>query len=477
MTGVRRPIRLSPDAIVSNRFLRGLLVLLGLSLFVTNAASADILIKPEHRASQLQGLTFIECVDGRARFDATEKSRSRVAVRSDGPLRIQEAQGAKAKLSIGWNGTVEYSHYLLELDVTEPGVVEIQLAIEPVPAAPIPTTPEDQRLFEARMRERSSKFPDDPQRFREWQAWHRKLLVERLMSGELPSRVPLAPKKLEIKEFPKFVLHRIEYQSRPDRRNVLLVSLPKDVRQAPLLLGLHGHEANWGAADERAFEAGHADDFMAYFAERGWAVVQPATMKHELQSVGWTLQGEWTWDAIVALDYAVSLPEVDSRRVAVCGLSTGAHLAMNVLALDERVEAGVVGCILSSWNHMARRCRLPPHCDCGIFEQLGGRLEQCDWAALAAPKPVQFQHGRQDSSAPGADEKLLNLKWNTGVMPAAEYDVVFGEVQRAYRVLNSPNAVEYVMHGGAHKVDNEAAHRWLNAWANSHKAKGNASSP
>ena len=297
------------------------------------------------------------------------------------------------------------------------------------------------------------------------------------MSGEIPERVPLAPKVLETKDYPQFVLQRIEYQSRPDRRNVMLISLPKGVRKAPILLGLHGHEATWGGADELAFKAGHADDFMAYFAERGLAVVQPATMKHELQHPGWTLQGEWTWDAMVALDYAASLPELDSHRIAVCGLSTGAHLAMNVLALDDRVEAGVVGCILGSWYNQKRRCRVPPHCDCGICEQLDTQLEQCDWAALAAPKKVQFQHGRQDSSGPGADEKRLNLKWNTGVMPTAEFEIIFGEVQRAYRATGKPKSTEYILHDGAHKIDNESAYRWLKAWADNHKPNGNVKSP
>ncbi len=146
------------------------------------------------------------------------------------------------------------------------------------------------------------------------------------------------------------------------------------------MLALHGHEARWGKADEVAFEMGHVDDFCAYFAQRGWAVLQPATMQHHLQHERWTLQGQWTWDAIVALDYAATVAQVDMSRCVACGLSTGGYLAMNVLALDQRVRAGVVGCILSTWNHYGRY-RMPPHCDCGIVTQLGGRLEQCDWAA------------------------------------------------------------------------------------------------
>jgi dienelactone hydrolase len=282
------------------------------------------------------------------------------------------------------------------------------------------------------------------------------------MDGGLPSRVPLDAKLLETRDFSTFTLRRVQYHSQEDRTNTLLISLPKGVAKAPVLLALHGHENAWGQAAENAYRMGDADDFCAYFAERGWIVVQPATMNHTLHHKDWTLQGEWTWDAMVALDYVATHSEADMDRVAVCGLSTGGHLAMNVLALDDRVKAGVVGCQLSTWNHYRLRMRIPPHCDCGVSKQLGDRLEQCDWAALAAPKPVQFQHGHKDPCyCPGADPKLLNPDWNVAVMPVAEYDTMFAEVQRAYRLASRPENVCTRFHDGGHKVDSEMALRWL----------------
>ena len=161
---------------------------------------------------------------------------------------------------------------------------------------------------------------------------------------------------------------------------------------------------------------------------------------------------------LVALDYAAGIPGVDAGRVAVCGLSTGAHLAMNMLALDARVRAGVVGCILSTWHHYRRRIRLPPGCDCGILAQLGNQIEQCDWAALAAPKPVQFQHGRRDAMyCPGADLALLDLEWMTAVMPEEEFSRVFTEVERAYRLAAAAGKVKLHIHGEGHRVNNPAA--------------------
>jgi dienelactone hydrolase len=283
------------------------------------------------------------------------------------------------------------------------------------------------------------------------------------MNGGFPAKVQPEAEVMEIFDHPSFTLRKIRYRTQPDRINTLLLSLPRNLSgRMPLLIALHGHESTWGEADTSAFTQGHPDDFCAFFAERGWAVLEPATMNHTLQHPGWTLQGEWTWDAMVALDYAIALPQVDDRHVMVCGLSTGGHLAMNMLALDNRVSAGVIGCVLSTWHHYRERMRIPPHCDCGILGQLGDWLEQCDWAALAVPKPVQFQHGRQDAGfCPGADPALLDPSWNTAVMPAEEFSAAFGEVEKAYRVEGGDEKVRLYIHNDGHHVDAEAAYLFL----------------
>ena len=284
------------------------------------------------------------------------------------------------------------------------------------------------------------------------------------MGGGLPRRIALQTEALGIERFPKFTLRRIRYRSQRDRTSTLLLAQPRRAGRVPLLVALHGHEATWGEADAGAFRAGHADDFCAYFAERGWAVLQPATMNHTRQRVDWTLQGEWTWDAMRALDYALTQPGIDRSRVAVCGLSTGGHLALNLLALDDRVQAGIVGCVVSTWHHYECRMRFPPHCDCGIAAQLGGRLEQCDWLALAAPKPVQVQHGTQDSGfGPGVAAAKLDLTWNNSVMPREEFATTWAEATRAYQ--RRPDALRLHIHGGGHQVDAAAAFRFLEAWA------------
>jgi dienelactone hydrolase len=433
------------------------------------AVEAQVSPKPEHAASRLDGWKLVAFEEDMLRFEVTSPADARLVLHTRDPLVVEPVNGGTASIRPGWDGTIGYSHYGLELSAKQAGEFVVSLRRILPPDKPQPTTAAELSRFFQRLEERSSRPPEDADEVAAWQQRYRAKLTEALMGGPLPPRVRLEPSVIETKDFPKFTLRRVQYRSQKDRSNELLLSIPKqsevdgERRKVPVLLALHGHEAPWGEADERAYHMGHDDDFIAYFAEREWAVLQPATMNHALQHKDSTLQGEWTWDAIVALDYAATVPEIDMNRVGVCGLSTGAHLTMNVLALDERAKAGVVGCILSTWNHNERRFRIPPHCDCGIHGQLSGLLEQCDWAALAAPKPVMFQHGKQDAAfCPGADETHLDLAWNTGILPQPEYDAMFAEVARVWTLAGKPAQVETRIHSGPHSVDNATAWKWLN---------------
>ncbi len=423
---------------------------------------SEIRLESDHPAFRLDGARITGWADHRLTLECPAPCNPLIVLRAGAPLEVEAIRHASARLRPGWDGTLGCHLYGLELHIPSAGTAVVILRPLPVPAEPQPTSPLDFARFRRDLARRGSRFPDDPAGFASWRQRYRLLLAERLMGGGLPPRVPVEARVTHTREWPAFTLREVRYRSRPDRENTLLLSLPRNVARAPLLLALHGHEAPWGQADPEAYRMGHADDFCAYFAERGWAVLQPATMDHRLQRQDWTLQGEWTWDAMAALDYATGLPVIDTERIAVCGLSTGGHLAMNVLALDDRVRAGVVGCVLSTWNHYRRRVRIPPHCDCGILAQLGDVLEQCDWAALAAPRPVQFQHGRRDAAlGPGAYAQFLALNYNTGILPIEEFHAAFDEIRRAWRLAGRPEAVALHLHAGAHQIDNAAAFAWL----------------
>ena len=423
-------------------------------------------LKLDHPSTQRAGLKNILYHDGTyegtLELDAEYATSALLILEDYNPLVVESAANATVTLLPGWEGAYGFGMYGIKLDIPHPARVVVHLRESPPPTRALAVSNAEISAYATALIARKSKFPAQAKEFRKWQRIWRLNLAARLMNGEVPPRVPLDVVVLEEKDCGSFTLRTIKYHSQADRMNTAILALPNGLTKVPLLLALHGHEGPWGSADPAAFTLGHADDFCAYFAIRGWAVLEPATMDHKLQHPGWTLEGEWTWDAIVALNYGISVPIIDPHRISVCGLSTGGYLALNVLALDERVGAGVVAGALTTWNHIRKHTRIPPACDCGILSQLGDYLEQCDWAALAAPKPVLFQYGLKDASfCPGASEQLLNLNFNTSVMPQQEFDLEFNEIQRAYRISGQSSNVALLIHPGGHNVDAEAAFRWL----------------
>jgi hypothetical protein len=87
-----------------------------------------------------------------------------------------------------------------------------------------------------------------------------------------------------------------------------------------------------------------------------------------------------TWDSIRALDFLLSLPEVDPERVAMTGPSGGGSQTMALAALDERIRVTAPVVMVSHINAGGCPCEmgyLPPHLPNGTMEI----------AALTAPRP------------------------------------------------------------------------------------------
>jgi dienelactone hydrolase len=116
--------------------------------------------------------------------------------------------------------------------------------------------------------------------------------------------------------------------------------------------------------------------------------------------MGRTLWGMMLRDDLMALDYLQSLPEVDPARIGVTGISMGATRAWWLMALDERLRAGVaVGC-LTHYRSLIASHALASH---GIYYYVPGMLQHFDTDAivsLIAPRPALFLTGDSDPASP-----------------------------------------------------------------------------
>ncbi|WP_395750648.1 alpha/beta hydrolase [Prosthecobacter sp.] len=115
---------------------------------------------------------------------------------------------------------------------------------------------------------------------------------------------------------------------------------------------------------------------------------------------GRTLWGMILRDDLTALDYLCSRPEVDASRIGVTGISMGSTRSWWIMALDDRPRAAVcVGC-MTRYEELIRAGMLKAH---GIYYFVPGMLKHFDTEAviaLAAPRPMLFMTGDQDSGSP-----------------------------------------------------------------------------
>ena len=135
-------------------------------------------------------------------------------------------------------------------------------------------------------------------------------------------------------------------------------------------------------------------------AEKGSAGEMTAS-KFQLWA-GRTLWGMILRDDRMALDYLASRPEVDPQRIGVTGISMGATRTWWLMALDERLRAGVAVACMTRYTDLIREGGLKAH---GIYYFVPGLLRHFDTEAvmaLAAPRPLLFMTGGKDSGSPAS---------------------------------------------------------------------------
>jgi len=116
--------------------------------------------------------------------------------------------------------------------------------------------------------------------------------------------------------------------------------------------------------------------------------------------MGRSLWGMMVRDDQIALDYLCSRPEVDATRIGVTGISMGSTRAWWLMALDDRPKAAVCVACMTRYQELIRRGGLKEH---GIYYFVPGMLKHFDTEAViacAAPRPVLFMTGDEDSGSP-----------------------------------------------------------------------------
>jgi dienelactone hydrolase len=139
------------------------------------------------------------------------------------------------------------------------------------------------------------------------------------------------------------------------------------------------------------------------------AGIHHGTYRHDRwwwQAAGYTPAGVECWNGIRAIDYLISRPEVDPKRIAVTGISGGGAATLWITAADERVRVCVPVSGMSDLQSYVTDKIINGHCDC-MFLYNTYRWEWTTIAALVAPRPMLFENSGHDTIFPmPANERI-----------------------------------------------------------------------
>ncbi len=129
----------------------------------------------------------------------------------------------------------------------------------------------------------------------------------------------------------------------------------------------------------------------------GWVLFSPQA-DLRLQSI----MGLQTWNAIRALDFLASLPDVDPQRLAVTGGSGGGTQSILLGAIDDRIKVSFPNGMVSTAMQGGCYCE-----NCNLLRVGTGNVEL---AALFAPKP-QAMTSADDWTRDMMEDGYPELKW------------------------------------------------------------------
>ena len=255
----------------------------------------------------------------------------------------------------------------------------------------------DRRLVDVRHLD----FPCRPADFRDKTAWRRHAAglrwQMRLALGLWPEppRTPLKARRFGLVRRQGYALEKVHFESLPGFRVTGNLYLPcPQPRRFPVLLVPHGHWKEGRLVNTRGAEGASMPGLCINVAQRGIAAFSYDMVGYnDSYQVGhtfgaddpflmlWniTLMGLHTWNSIRSLDFVLSIPGVDARRVACTGGSGGGTQTFILTALDSRVKATAPAVMVSSIMQGGCLCENAPGLRVGT--------NNMEFAAIAAPRP------------------------------------------------------------------------------------------
>ncbi len=227
--------------------------------------------------------------------------------------------------------------------------------------------------------------------------------------GEMPERTPLDARVTGRLEGSGFSVEKILFASRPGFFVTANLYLPAggDEGPHPGILVPCGHADNGKAYEsyQKISMLLARNGFVAlcydpigqgerkqFLNKDGTPVFPRGTGEHHALGtapilLGQSLGGYMTWDAVRALDYLASRPEVDATRLGCTGNSGGGNMTSFLMAYDDRVAAAAPGCFMTT-HRLKNESPGPGDPEQNLFGQIREGFDHPDFILTRAPKPT-----------------------------------------------------------------------------------------